>query len=89
LQPSSEVFPLAGTLASLAPVSTRLDPGLAEKEQLSGITPPQFYAGLVMVPNDGNLRDGMTGTAKVFVRRRSLAALAWRFIRDQVERRLW
>jgi putative peptide zinc metalloprotease protein len=89
LQPSPEVFPVTGTLTSLAPVSTKIDPGLVEKEQLRGIAPPQFYAGSVVIQNDGNLRAGMTGTAKVFVRRRSLVDFAWRFVRDQVERRLW
>lgn len=89
LQPRSEIFPIAGTLMSIATVSTQLDPALAEKAQLSGLTPPQFYVGSVQVQNDGRLREGMTGTAKIFVRRRSIAAFAWRFVRDQVERRFW
>jgi putative peptide zinc metalloprotease protein len=89
LQPQSKLFPISATLTSLALVSTQMDPGLAEKAELSGLTPPQFYVGSANLSNDGQLREGMTGAAKVFIRRRSLAAFAWRFLRDQVERRLW
>ena len=89
LQPQSEISPISGTLIFLAAVSTQIDPGLAEKAQLSGLNPPQFYVGAVKLQNDGALREGMTGTAKVFVRRRSLTAFGWRFARDLVERRLW
>lgn len=89
LQFQSELFPISGTLTSLSPVSTQIDPALAEKAPLKGLTPPQFYVGSVKLRNDGQLREGMTGVAKVFVSRRSLAAFTWRFARDQVERRFW
>ncbi len=89
LQPASQIFPVSGTLTSLSAISTELDPGLTEKAQLAGLNPPQFYVGSVKLTNDGSLREGMTGNAKIFVRRRSLAAFALRFVRDQVERRVW
>ncbi len=89
LQMQSEISTFSGVLASLGPVSTAIDPGLGEKTQFTGITPPQFYAGLVMLRNDGELREGMTGMAKIFVRRRSVAAFAGRFTWDQVQRRFW
>jgi len=89
LQVQSRVVPITGTLASIAPLSSPIDPGLTEKEQLTGIVPPPFYVGSVILVNDGALREGMTGTAKLFVRHRSLAAMLWRFVRDLVERRFW
>ncbi len=89
LQVASQILPISGTLASIAPLSAEIDPSLAEKDQLSGIVPPPFYLGFVHLQNDGTLRDGMTGTAKLFVRRRSLADMMARFGRDLVLRRLW
>jgi hypothetical protein len=31
----------------------------------------------------------MTGTAKIFVTRRSIAGFAWIFVHDLVDRRIW
>ena len=45
--------------------------------------------GLVNIPNDGSLREGMTGTAKLLIGRRSLAEMIWRFVRDSFLRRFW
>lgn len=90
LQPQSHMLPLNGSLASIAPDSTEIEPGLIPKDQLKGITPPRFYVGSVFVKNSlGDLRDGMTGNAKILVARRSIAGLTWVFTRDLVERRIW
>lgn len=89
LQVQSRFMPISGTLKSIAPLSSETDPSLTEKAQLSGIVQPPFYVGSVELPNDGSFREGMTGTAKLFVRRRSLAGMMWRFGRDLVQRRLW
>jgi putative peptide zinc metalloprotease protein len=86
---NSRFFPIRGALDSMAPQSSTIDAGLAEKAQLSGIVPPPFYVGFVTVENDGTLRQGLTGTAKLFVRYRSLAAITGRFGRDLFERRFW
>ncbi len=85
----SRLLPVSGTLAMIEPLSSDLDPALVEKEQLNGIVPPPFYVGLVNVANDGSLREGMTGTAKLYVGRRSPAQLISRFVRDSVQRRFW
>ncbi len=89
LQLQSRLVPISGTLASIAPLSSEIDPGLTEKAQLSGIVPPPFYVGSVNLANDGALREGLTGTAKLLVRRRSPAEMMWRFARDLVQRRFW
>jgi multidrug resistance efflux pump len=89
LQLQSRLMPISATLGSIAPLSYEIDPALAEKAQLSGIVQPPFYVGSVELTNDGSLREGMTGTAKLFVRRRSPAEMMWRFGRDLVQRRFW
>ena len=89
LQLRSRLRPLQGTLAALAPVDAAIDPALLEKAQLNGIVPPPYYVGSVSIANDGTLREGMTGTAKLFDRRRSIAAMLGRFGRDLFERRFW
>ena len=89
LQMRSRLLPITGTLAGLAPVNALIDPGLVEKAELNGIVPPPFYVGSVKVKNDGSLREGMTGTAKLFVGRRSIAEFLWRFGRDSFLRRFW
>ncbi len=89
LRMQSRLTPITGTLASVAPLSSTIDPGLLEKAQLSGIAPPPFYIGSVTLENDGTLREGMTGTAKLFARRRSPAEVIFRFARDLVQRRFW
>jgi len=47
------------------------------------------YIADVLLENDGSLRAGMTGTARIVVRRTSLAGIAAREIRDFVDRKLW
>jgi hypothetical protein len=81
--------PLTGTLAAVSADVTATPPGLLAKEQLQGIRAPRFYLGAVYFVNNGQLQDGSTGLAKIFVRRRSLAEFAWRFAADLVQRRLW
>jgi hypothetical protein len=73
----------------VAPASVQVEPGLIPQDQLKGIAPPRFYVGSALLTNAGKLREGMTGTAKIFVARRSIAGLAWTFIRDLVDRRIW
>jgi putative peptide zinc metalloprotease protein len=89
LQPESFVRPLTATLSAVGPASASLEPGLIPLDQLKGITPPRFYVGSAMLRNTGRLREGMTGTAKIFVARRSLAGFTWIFVRDLVDRRIW
>jgi putative peptide zinc metalloprotease protein len=89
LQPGSLALPLTATLSAVAPASASVEPGLIPEDQLKGITPPRFYIGSALLTNPGTLREGMTGTAKIFVARRSLAGFAWIFAHDLVERRVW
>jgi putative peptide zinc metalloprotease protein len=81
--------PIAGKLAQLSPVSAPPGTGLVTRDQLHGINPPRFYVGTAWVTNDGTLKPGMIGSAKVLVGRRSLAGLTYRFTRDFVGRKVW
>lgn len=89
LHAESQFKPWAGTLASLAPASSSIEAGLVDKAQLEGLRVPKFYIGNVELQNQGDLREGMSGNAKILVARRSAAALAWRFARDLAGRRVW
>jgi putative peptide zinc metalloprotease protein len=89
LHAQSQFKEWSGTLASIAPVSASIELGLVEKAQLEGIREPRFYVGKVTLQNQGDLREGMSGDAKVLVGRRSAAGFAWRFARDLVGRRVW
>jgi putative peptide zinc metalloprotease protein len=77
------------TLAQVSPAVDASAGGLVTRDQLQGINPPRFYAGTAIVPNSGSLASGMTGTAKIFVARRSLAGLTYRFVRDFAGRKVW
>ena len=89
LQMPGHLFPISANLDSIAPLSSDIDPAFAEKKQLSGIAPPPFYVGFVTLNSNGTLGEGASGNAKLFVRRRSLAAFMGRFGRDLFERRFW
>jgi multidrug resistance efflux pump len=89
LHPESQFKTWSGELASVAPVSSSIEAGLIEKAQLEGIRTPQFYVGKVELQNQGDLREGMSGDARILVSHRSAASLAWRFARDLVDRRVW
>jgi multidrug resistance efflux pump len=89
LQAESYAVPLTATLSAVGPASAPVEPGLIPMDQLKGITPPRFYVGSAILTNSGDLREGMTGTAKIFVSRRSIAGFTWIFVRDLVDRRIW
>jgi putative peptide zinc metalloprotease protein len=89
LQVSGRFSLLSGRLTSVSPNAVLAPAGLVPREQLQGINPPHYYTGILSLANDGSLRDGMSGTAKIFVRKQSLAAIAWRFTRDLFDRKVW
>jgi len=93
LHTESQFKTWSGTLASVAPASSSIkagiESGLVAKAQLEGIRVPQFYIGNVELQNVGDLRQGLSGTAKILVGRRSMAGLAWRFAGDLMGRRIW
>lgn len=82
--------PVRGQVGSISPASSELAPGLAQLEKYKGIAPPSYYVATVAVSNaSGMLRSGMSGDAKIQVRRRSIAEFAWRTTREVLQRKIW
>jgi putative peptide zinc metalloprotease protein len=81
---------LSGVVSEIAVASSEIEPGLEPKSEYKGLALPRYYSITVREPNsDSNLMDGMTGTAKIYTVRRSVAGLTWRIARDFVRRKLW
>jgi putative peptide zinc metalloprotease protein len=83
------ISPLSGAISRISPVSALMADGLIPKEQLQGINPPRYYLGTVILRNDGGLMPGMAGSAKILVRKRSLAGFCLRFSGDLLDRKIW
>jgi putative peptide zinc metalloprotease protein len=82
--------PVRGQVSSIAPASSALDPGLESEEKYKGIAPPSYYVATVLIANaDGMMRSGMSGDAKIQVRRRSIAGFAWEIVREFLQRKIW
>ena len=80
----------ATRVEAIAPVASRLEPGLAKVDSYKGLAGPDFYAVTALVSNaDGEFKAGMSGTAKIVTAHRSLAGLAWRATQDFVDRKIW
>jgi multidrug resistance efflux pump len=88
LHAESQFKPWTGTLTSLAP-SPSVDAASLGTQNLEGIRQPKFYIGRVELQKRGDLREGLSGDAKILVGHRSVAGFAWRFARDLVGRRMW
>lgn len=80
---------LRGQLVSISPNAQELEAGLIATTKYKGLQPPPYYVALVLLPNDGTLRAGMTGEAKIYGARRSLAGKLWRPLADFVGRKIW
>src|SRR5205823_12568032 len=66
-----------GTVTSITSVEAQMEEGVMEKQYYTGLHPPRFYLAEITVQNsNAALKIGMTGVAKIFLGRRSLAGLA-------------
>ncbi len=76
--------------AGIAPAASEIAPGLIDLSKYKGQQPPRFYAFNLVVENDnGAMRPGMTGTARVYGARRTLLGLAARTFWEFIARKLW
>jgi multidrug resistance efflux pump len=79
-----------GTVTTIAPAPSQLAAGLISKQQTyEGLLPPPYYVAWIELGNTRDLRENMSGTAKIFARRESIAQAGWHTLRDAVERKLW
>jgi putative peptide zinc metalloprotease protein len=82
--------PIRGQVSSIAPASSELVPGLGQEEKYKGIAPPSYYVATVLVSNaDGMLRSGMSGDAKLQVRRQSVGGFVLETVRQFLQRKVW
>jgi putative peptide zinc metalloprotease protein len=81
---------LRGTVEAILPASSGPPPeALIAKSGYKGLQLPSFYPVLVTIQNPRDVREGMIGSAKILVRRRSLVGLCWAATRDFFGRRFW
>lgn len=75
---------------STAAAASEMDPHLMQAAQLKGLNAPKFYLVELLVDNSRDkLKPGMTGIARVYGRRRSLAAVGGEAVLNFFGRTLW
>jgi putative peptide zinc metalloprotease protein len=83
-------LPIRGRISSILPSSSGIDPGLIHEDKYEGLAAPLYYVAVVQLVNlDGSLMPGMSGDAKIYVGRRSLAGFMWKNVRDFAKRKIW
>ena len=82
--------PIRAEVNSVAPASSEIAAGLVETAQYKGMVAPRYYVAGVFVANPfGRMMPGMSGQAKIMVRRRSVAGWFWEAGKEFFERKLW
>jgi len=90
LRPEAFFQSFRGEVASIAPASSELASGLGQEEKYKGIAPPLYYVATVLIPNPaGIMRSGMSGEAKIEVRKRSVLGMVWETVREFLQRKIW
>lgn len=77
------------TVAALQPAPEAMLAALEQVQKVKGGSELRYYIASAVIDNDGSLRDGMTGTAKIMVRRQSVAGFAFKEAREFLDRKLW
>jgi putative peptide zinc metalloprotease protein len=76
--------------AAITPVSHTGDATLIDQTKFKGLNPPQFYLVELQVSDAGaQLKPGMTGVARVYGKRMSLAGLGLETLRILLGRKIW
>ncbi|HKS72451.1 MAG TPA: efflux RND transporter periplasmic adaptor subunit [Terriglobales bacterium] len=78
------------SVVGIAPLSSAIPAGLEDVGQYKGIRAPNFFTVDLMIANDdGRLRPGMLGIARVYGQRRSLGGFAAKEIANFLGRKIW
>ena len=81
---------ILGNVSFLAPASSPAEKGLFDAQEYKALQTSRHYVVKIAVLNPGDrLKDGFTGTAKIFFRRRSIFGFAWQSVNDFIRRKLW
>jgi putative peptide zinc metalloprotease protein len=78
-----------GVLEWVASDSQAIPAGLSHQVAFRGIREARFYAAGVSLAGDTGLHEGMSGTAKILVTRRSSVGIVWNVVREFSGRKLW
>jgi multidrug efflux pump subunit AcrA (membrane-fusion protein) len=89
LLPDGAFASLRGAVENVQVAPNDLPPAVENIRQITGGARLQYYIADAVVPNSGFLRSGMTGTARIVIRRTSLAGILVRELRDFIDRKLW
>lgn len=90
LQLSSEFTKIRGRLPTMEGSALPLPPGLLPAQEYKGIAVPTFYTTRMPVKEAGSaIQPGMSGPAKIFGRRRSLAARIVTIFANQLRTHFW
>ncbi|MGA3316557.1 MAG: HlyD family efflux transporter periplasmic adaptor subunit [Candidatus Korobacteraceae bacterium] len=81
--------PIDGRVDAVLPASTTLAAGLESATSYKGLANTKYYVAEAYLPHNDNLRDQMSGTAKIRIGRQSIAGLTVREVRDFVGRKVW
>jgi len=81
--------PVKAQFVKISTAASEVPPGLILAQQFSGLHPPSYFTVDLAIADPASLRDGMTGTAKIFGERRSLAGEILRPFFEAVSRRIW
>jgi putative peptide zinc metalloprotease protein len=75
---------------SIAPQSSAIDLQLAGTTKFTGLRPPNFYVVDMRLANqDGLLKPGMVGLARIYGSRRSPIGLLWAEVERSLARKVW
>jgi putative peptide zinc metalloprotease protein len=70
--------------------SSEIDPQLGDHSQYVGLNAPMFYVVNLLIDNDdGRLKPGMAGIARLYGRRVSVATYMWTAVLDFLGRKAW
>lgn len=78
-----------GTVESISWTPQEPDPGLIDTNKYKGLKPPPQYAVSVLLANDGTMRSGMIGEAKLFGQRQSVIEKLLRPVANFAGRKIW
>ena len=78
-----------GRVNAISVAPAEMPAGLVSESRYKGLKQPSFYVVDIRIPNEGSLRMGMSGEARIYVRRQALLMKGWEAARDFVARRAW
>ena len=85
----NRIHPLSGGVEAVLPAAATLAPGLESATEYKGLADTRYYVVEAVLPNDGELRDQMSGTAKIRIGWQSIAGVVGRNLEEFIGRKFW